>query len=163
MIGDGVENLLAHTRDRIERVHRALGDERDAGQAELADLFLGQLEHVDALEHDLARLDLARRADQAHQGQGDRRLARAGLADQPETLVGVEGEADAVDSLHRAPRRVVGHPQVLYVQDPRSHIPSIPVSRLIAEREDSTVRTLDSSRLRGGRRLAAQYFGSSGR
>ena len=49
-----------------------------------------------------SKLDLAAgRLGEPHQRQGERRLARAGLADQPDDLAPVELEVDAVDGAHR--------------------------------------------------------------
>ena len=43
---------IAH--DRVERVHRALGDQRDLAQPDLPHLLLVERQQVGAVEHDLA-------------------------------------------------------------------------------------------------------------
>ena len=96
---DGIFDLAADARHRIERVHRALGDECDLGQTAAAHLVFGEGEEVDAIEQDLAADDLAGRLDQAHDREGNGGLAGAGLADQAESLSGLQRKADAVHGL----------------------------------------------------------------
>ena len=112
--------------DRVERVHRALGDEGDLGQPVPAHLLFGEGEEIDAVEQDLAADDLTGRLDQAHDREGDGRLARAGLADQPEALARVQREADAVDRLDRAARRSGNG---LPVPEHRASVPRLTISR----------------------------------
>ncbi len=63
----------------------ALGDQRDGGQA--PHLLLGHLEQVHAIQLHSPAFDPAWWTDQPHEGQRDRRFARAGLADQTEAFV----------------------------------------------------------------------------
>jgi hypothetical protein len=89
-----------------------LRHERYRRQPRLSHLRLGQAQHVDAAELDLAALDFAGWLDQPQDGQPGGRLARAGLADQTEPLALAEIEAHAVDCFHRASARVVVHAQI---------------------------------------------------
>ena len=102
MVVETVADLLFDPQDGVERVHRPLGDERDLGQPHLPHLLLVETEQVDAVEEHLAAFDPPRRSDQAQQGQGDRRFARAGFANQSQPLPLADIEADAVHGLHRA-------------------------------------------------------------
>jgi hypothetical protein len=61
-------------------------------------LRAGELRDVTTVEDDLPR----GRLEQAHQAPGQRRLAAAGLADDPERLAAIDREADVVDGLDRA-------------------------------------------------------------
>jgi hypothetical protein len=95
------QQLLLDPLDRIERIHRPLGDQRDLRQPRLPHLLLVELQEIDPVEDDLAVLDPAGRFDQAHHRQRDCRLAAARLPDQPEPLSPREIETYTVDRLHR--------------------------------------------------------------
>ena len=74
MVLHRVQDLLTHPHHGIERVHRALGNQRHGGEPKLSHLFVRQLQQADALQRHRAALILARRADEAHQGQRYGRL-----------------------------------------------------------------------------------------
>ena len=57
---------------------------------------------LDAVEHDAAGDDPARRIDEAHQRVAGHRLARAGFADQAQHLAAADGERHVVDRLDHA-------------------------------------------------------------
>ena len=82
MVLQAVDDLVLDAHDRIERVHRCLRHQRNIVEAGQAHLFLVQLEQIATVEDDLALDDAARRPDQAHDGQGQRRLTTAGFADE---------------------------------------------------------------------------------
>ena len=87
--GDLGQLLADHDR-RVQGAQRALVDHADARAPELAELALRQAEQLDAVEADAAVGDapvLGQVADGAH---GQRRLARARLADDAEALVLVD-------------------------------------------------------------------------
>ena len=122
---DRLADLIADTLHRVERVERALEDDREVGPAHGAQAPRLHLQHVLAVEQHLAGHLRALR-QQPQQRRRHRGLAAARLARQPERLAGVEVEVDAAHRRHgRAARRVghvqVAHPQeVLFGAQPRS-------------------------------------------
>ena len=99
-LGVGVQHLvdlLAAGHDRVERGHRLLEDHRHARAAQFAQPRLVGRQDVLALEQDLARARLQRLGEQAHDGEGDHRLARARFAHQADDLARIDGEAHLVD------------------------------------------------------------------
>ena len=92
---------LAHDRaGRQARIHRRIGileDRLDAPAMRPHRAGL-QLRHVLAAEQDIA----GRGLDQLQHRLADRRLPAARLAHQPQRLAACDGEAHAVDRLHRA-------------------------------------------------------------
>src|SRR5262249_61770000 len=68
-------------------------------------------------EQDLAAHDAAGRlGDESEQGERGHRLARAGLAHQPQRLALAQAEADPVHRPHHAPARVQVGAEVLHVE-----------------------------------------------
>ena len=55
----GLLDLEAHAQDGVQVTHRVLGDEADAGSAQLHPLLGGQVGDVAAVELDLSARDLA--------------------------------------------------------------------------------------------------------
>jgi hypothetical protein len=64
MVVETIANLLFHPKDRIERVHRPLRDERDLRQPYLAHLLFVETEQIDAVEEHLPGFDPPGRSDQ---------------------------------------------------------------------------------------------------
>ena len=93
-------DLQSDRQDRIERGHRLLEDHRDVAAANLAHLFVGQVEEIAALEGDAALRDAPGQLRQeAHDRERRDRFARSGFADDGDHLAGVDVKRQA---LHRA-------------------------------------------------------------
>ena len=86
-------DLLAAGHDRIERGHRLLEDHRHARAAQLAQRAPVGASMFSPSSRISPRGRLQRLGQQAHDGEGDHRLARARFADQADDLAGVDGEA----------------------------------------------------------------------
>ena len=98
VMADDLADEVADGQDRVQRRHRLLVDHRDVAAADRLHRTLGQLNQVLVPEADGAPDDPPRRVGQeAPQRQRGHRLAASGLADEPEDLTPVEGEADTVD------------------------------------------------------------------
>ena len=98
-----LDHLRPDAEHRVQRHHRILEDHRDAPAAEVAHLARRQPDEILALEQDAAADDPAGRIDEAEDREAGDRLARAGLADEPQHLAAADLEADAVDRLDDAP------------------------------------------------------------
>ena len=85
---------VADAHPRIERADRVLEDDLHV-PAHLLQRRALEGDHVDAVEADLAR----GRLEQPQQRASERRLAAAGLADEPDRLAAMDVEIDAVDGL----------------------------------------------------------------
>ena len=131
VIAQRVDDLAADPQHRIERVHRALGDQRDRRQPQPPHLLFRHRQEIDPVEQRFARLDSAGRLDQAQQRQRDRRFARAGLADQAEAFAASQIEADAVDRPDRTARRVIVHAQVANLENVWLHSTNGPLPRAL--------------------------------
>jgi hypothetical protein len=107
-----LDELLPDRVHRIQRRHRVLEDHRDVVAAEGAQLARVHLQQVDAVEERLALGDRVAWVVQAHDRKARDALAAAGLADDPERLPLLDGEADAVDGLDDAVVRAEARPQV---------------------------------------------------
>ena len=101
-----VAELVAHAQDRVQRVHRALEDDRDLAPAQLAQLARALLHQIDtagrksaAAVDDAAAGDHRGRAQQAAEAERQRRLATAALAREADGLAAPEREVDVVDGL----------------------------------------------------------------
>ncbi len=94
---DRLDHLLADRLDRIQPGHRILEHHGDLAAADRGQLALPQRPDVPAVEVDLAAGDLPRRLDQAQDGQAERGLAGAGLADDAHPLQPPDVEADVPD------------------------------------------------------------------
>src|SRR6185437_5627231 len=123
---DRVEQLGLDPEYRVERVHRALEDDRDLPPAHPAQLGVIHREQVDrvaargdpaAAVADAAAGDQGRRAEQAGGAVGEGGLARAALAAQADHFPGVQAEAYPLDRAHVAAWRAVGDGQVADLQD----------------------------------------------
>ena len=89
--------LAADRHDRIQARHGILVGHRDAPPADRAQPRLAQGRQLTPLEANAAAGDPAGAPQIAHDRQRDRRLAAAGLADEPERFAGLQLEADAGD------------------------------------------------------------------
>ena len=108
----GLLDLEAHAQDGVQVTHRVLGDEADAGSAQLHPLLGGQVGDVAAVELDLSARDLAGAGQQADDGGGGRGLTGAGLADDGDGLAGVDGQVRAAHGGDDAGRGGEGDLQV---------------------------------------------------
>ena len=108
----GLLDLRAHAEHGVEVTHRVLGDEADAGPAQLHPLPGGQVGDVAAVELDLSARDLAGAGQQADDGGGGRGLTGAGLADDGDGLAGVDGQVRAAHGGDDAGRGGEGDLQV---------------------------------------------------
>ena len=113
---DGVGDLGADTHHGVERVHDALGDQRDAGEAHASHLLLGQGQQPELAEVDPTSFDAARWSNQPHQGHGGGGLAGAGLAHEPQPLACAQFEVDALHGSHGSPLGVIVDAQLLHPQ-----------------------------------------------
>ena len=90
---DRLGHLVADGEQRVERGHRVLQDHGDALAAHAAHLGVGFLEQVLALEQHPAAGDAGGRRQEAQDGERQRALAGAGLADDAQRLAGVDATA----------------------------------------------------------------------
>ena len=90
VIDERVGNLTPDPQHRVERVHRALRHQRDAGKPQGADAFLIEPGDRGAEKAHIAGLDVSRRLDHPQDREGQRRLAGAGFAGQPEAFAGLQ-------------------------------------------------------------------------
>ena len=89
-----------NAENRVKTACRLLEDHGHLIPAQLDHLRLAQLGQIAALEENLARYDLAGRAQQAHDRQGGHALAAPRFTYQAQHLAAVNGEIDAVDGLN---------------------------------------------------------------
>src|SRR5580704_825491 len=92
-------DLVADTQHWVHRAERILKDHRDVTSTDVAQLFLGELQQIASLEHDLAADHLARSLDQTEDRHGRDALAAAGLTDDAEGFARRHTEADASNRL----------------------------------------------------------------
>ena len=100
MRADRLYDLRADPVDRIERVHRALGDERDPAPADLSHFVDAQGEEVAPRKRILPAAFGVIRQDTQDRAC-DRRLAAAGFADDADRLSVIDGERNAVQRMQR--------------------------------------------------------------
>ncbi len=95
---DDLGDLVADGERRVERGHRLLEDHRDSVATQLSHRGFGELQQIDAVEHDLAARDTSWRIrDEAHDRQSGHALPAPGLADNAERASRFDAEADVVD------------------------------------------------------------------
>src|SRR5581483_10399150 len=92
-------DLVADPVSRVQARGGVLGDVRDPGAAEAAQVPLAPAEHLLAAEADRAARDPRPRTGVAEERERGARLPAARLADEGEDLAGVDGERDLVDDL----------------------------------------------------------------
>ena len=97
-------DLLADLHHRVERGHRVLEHHRHLGAPEVAQVVAGRVDELVALEQDAAGALHVGLRQQAHDRAREHRLARPGLADDPERLAPLERDRDAVDGAGHAAR-----------------------------------------------------------
>ena len=90
-------HLIADREHRIERGHRLLKDERDAGAPYFSHPAFVERQEILSLEDDAAAGDAAGRLNQAHDGQRGHRLAAARFADESERFTRLNFEGYIVD------------------------------------------------------------------
>ena len=91
--------LVDQAVSRIEGRRRRLGDIRNPVAAERPPGLCASASKLHPVEHDLTTADAAAVSRIAHGGETDRRLARAGLANQAEDLTAPQGHIDPVHDL----------------------------------------------------------------
>ena len=123
---DDIDDLIFDAHGRVERVHRALRDERQAGPTELAQLFFAEVQHFGAVDFNAAVHDITGRLDQLQDAVSCCRFAAAAFADQAERLAFVEIEADIADGDDIALRRGVMDAQVIDLEDDAVFYPPFP-------------------------------------
>ena len=97
---DGLADLAADRKHRIERGHGFLENHGDVAAPDLAHLRARDLQQVLPLETNLSPDDLPGGiVDQAHDGERGHAFAATALADQSDRLPVPDGEADVVDRL----------------------------------------------------------------
>ena len=94
-------DVLADAHDRVERGHRLLEHEADAGAAHLPHLLFGQRQQIAALKQNRAAGDAAGLLDEPDDRKRRHRLAAARFADQPQRFALADLERHVV----RRPRR----------------------------------------------------------
>ena len=103
MDAERLSHLVADGEERIQRGHRVLQDHGDTLAADLAHLARRLGQEVFSLEGEGAAHDAGGGGEQAHDGEGEGRLARARLAHDAERLPRIQPERDLVDGAHDAP------------------------------------------------------------
>ena len=117
----------------IERGHRVLEDHRQADAADSVQLARRQVQELLAAKARAAGAD-AVAGEQAHDREEGLGLARAGLADHPHALAGLDGAADLADRSHLALGRGEAGGQIGDFQDRghRRQIRSLPSARPVS-------------------------------
>src|SRR5207245_7460960 len=98
---DRLCNLLADVPYRVQRVHRALENDRDVLPAGLPDPCLGSLDEVPTTEHDGAGNDSPVVREEAHQGEGGGRLPASALSREAKCFALIKGKGNSGDRVHR--------------------------------------------------------------
>ena len=94
-----------------------LEDHGDAAAADFAHLGLAQAHDIFAGKGNRTAANLGGiLGQQAQDGQGSGSLARTGLTHKTHGLTGLDGEADAVDGLHRNALGHIFDPEIFYFQ-----------------------------------------------
>ena len=114
-----LHELAAHRHHRVEARRRVLVDHRDAAPADRPQLALVHPREVAPLEEDPASHQPPRRAEVADDGERHRRLAASRLADQPDRLSGVDGQAERGDDVELPRPREVGDADAVQREDRR--------------------------------------------
>ena len=126
MRAEHVDELVADPRHGVERVHRALEDERDVAPAEAAQLGGTQADELAALEDDLSADDPPRRAQHLQDRVRNGALAAPGFPCESHDLPWPHGERDPVDGRDRTLTRAVGDDQIPELEqraaEPRWHV-----------------------------------------
>ena len=118
VLTDGFSDLLAHLEDRIQAGHRVLKDHGDLRAADRTHIRFRAFEQVAPLKIDLAGCDLTDAlGQQPHDGERRGRLARAGLAYQPQRFALIELERNAVERVNVVLLRVIDHGKVAYLRN----------------------------------------------
>ena len=97
---EGLEELLAHGGNRVERGHRVLEDHADLFAAQASNLTVVHRRELLALVAHGAAHDLAHLGQQAHERTGGGGLTAARLAYQAERLALGDGERDLLHGTH---------------------------------------------------------------
>ena len=121
---DRVSDLRSDLPPRVQRRERVLEHHLQPGEVAWP-RTPRQRSHVVAFERDRP----SRRLDESDGGAREARLPAAGLADEPDDLPALDGEARTGDGAHRlAPAPLVGHLDVEQLE--RRHLPArrVPVS-----------------------------------
>ena len=113
---EGLGDLPTHSHDRVQRRHGILEHHRHLGAPELAVPLGVEGGDVPTLEHDPSG-SFGIRRQQPHDRPGEHRLARAGLADDPEGLTSAEGERDPVDGADQASWRPERRAEVVDLEE----------------------------------------------
>ncbi len=109
--------LLADDDRRVEGAQRALIDDADLRAPQRPELPVRQAEQLDAVETHAAVRDAAVLRQVADGAHGERGLAGAGLAHEPEALVLVDGERDVADRVQDAELGGVVDAEALDLED----------------------------------------------
>ena len=106
--------LCAHFHIRVERSHRVLKNHRNFAGADSVQTAFAQIEDFPAIKaHRALRAPVFRQ--QAHNGKGRLRFARARFAHDAQRFTLLQSEVQLVYSGDVALFRVEGHLQILYV------------------------------------------------
>ncbi|MDT4861467.1 hypothetical protein FQZ97_960730 [compost metagenome] len=100
---DGLDDLLAHGEDRVERGHGFLEDHGDVPAAHVAHARGAERQQILSAVADGAAADAARRRHQLQQRQAGHALAAARLAHDTQHLAGLQVETHLVQHPYRAP------------------------------------------------------------
>src|SRR2546425_369194 len=98
---DRLGNLLPNVPYRVQRVHRALEDDRDFLPPNLPDPHVGSLDEVPTAEHDGAGNDPPVVREEAHQGEGGGRLPASALSREAKCFALIKGKGNSGDRVHR--------------------------------------------------------------
>ena len=112
MGGDRILELRPDRQDWVERVHRALHDERVIAPADFAQRLLIHREQIATLEPHAAADHLRRRAEETRDGEEQGGLAAARFAHDADEFAGGDLERDLVHGPDRAAVGRIFHAQV---------------------------------------------------
>ena len=116
-------NLLPDREHRVEARHRVLEDHRDLLAPDPAEVSVGQLEQVAALEPRRPRRHLAGAGKDAEECQRRNALATAGFPHDPERLPGSDVERDAVHCVDRSAIRPELDTEIVDAEESLRHGP----------------------------------------
>ena len=117
MQANHLSDLIADRLHRVERRHRILKNHRDDVAANFTHFVFWKRLKLLPVKRNAPLLHLAAHIRQdAQNGLGDGRLARARLADKPQRAAAIQMQGYAVDCMYRLPIRLIFHNQIVYGQ-----------------------------------------------
>ena len=110
-------DLESDRKTGIERGHRLLKDHRYVAADDRAPLGVADCQKVETVKQHRVGSHSRRPWQEAHHGQHGDGLSGAGLADNGEYVIAVNGQIDAVHRQKRAGPRIKGHREIANIEE----------------------------------------------